>query len=74
MTVFKPDTCFCVVFIDDTDGNNRRLMRLIHKCRAHNTVNDTMDYNKLPKFRTGTDDKQQVERSKSKSHRDYQRR
>ena len=74
MTEFRPDTCACIVFIDDKDGNNRRKMKLLQQCKSHNTVNDTMDYNKSSQFRTGTD--KQITANKRTSVRDtkYQRR
>ena len=74
MTKFQPDTCTCVIIIDDKDVNNRRKMVLKQQCRSHNTVSEALDYNKLPKFRIGTDDKQTQERTKSKTDPLYQRR
>ena len=66
MTRWDPDTCYCAVFIDDKDGNDQRLMRLIKRCRVHKTVKEVFDHNQLPKHRTGTLDKQLEERNKSR--------
>ena len=66
MTIFEPDTCYCKVFIDDKDGNNRRKMKLVRGCRDHTTVDQTLDHNKQSQFRTGTTEQQITRRNAAK--------
>jgi len=66
MTIAEPLTCYCKLFIDDTDGNNKRKMKFIKQCKLHTTIQQVFDYNNLSRNTTGTIEDIIREQKKSK--------